>query len=540
MNFLDLFYFIINYDQTLPETFFMWCLQHNFNDIDALINMIENKPMNKIILKYKNIPQINLHSNNCQCDILYTQLNIQKIELQHILKCIPQNINLNTQNLYENCHIRFREIILNREFEIPQTIKTTNIVQNPFENLKFPPNDGNLFDSDNRITIHSFYRAIHHPKFIYDKFAPYLDIIDIFIIERIYCTTLFSFRNLRSLIPIYLQHKKLINSYLNLIKLYQRQFVHLLPYDDVTSCLFTKTIEINTLPKLHLDKYIIQPRYVGYKCTFQCIRGVCYIFDDFARIKKIFTPVITQYFESDDNFLIECVIVHRDDVFKHNKYHDQIFIVTDIFRFNHDIYTNLCYNIRYQKCLDFVQRLQERKIKNFISAGIVSYDKIEEFIQKYYNNIIDVGFDMVKFNGLIFKSDYNNLSYKFTKQIVYAKITNDLLRLTLERTKFPIGKLLQPKFTVYLVAKFFKPNTQLYILTQHGLRPFQFIHGSINNYQTNYHIVQVSFDSFTFDKFNNIILNNIISITVKPTKSIYNVLHEKQLQLYYNLAKNSI
>jgi hypothetical protein len=526
MHLIDLFEFILHYNERTPESFYIWCTRHNHNDVESLLQIIDGciKGMKKKI--FVSLGPSNGHNVGCDCKFYYEHLSISKISLDCISKCT--NYQKPVEYADERLSIQHNTITLHTKHEQLHKYETIALTHDIFQSI-------NYAQIDEQRTISNILISLKGDRFNIQDF----NVIEIFMLELLFFKrTAFPIKigKLLSLVPAFLQNNDGLNMITRRLWDFYNRKNSLLKYrNGVVNIMHFKQHLIKNLPD-KLEDYIIQLQYRGIKCILQCLNGVCYVFDDYGKSRHIGIKSIESNFTINHNFIVECIVQSDKELLKAGgkSFSDELIIVTDIFL--GDTYmASECISERLKAAAFLVRSLNLRNINNFVLANIVKPCDIESIEKAFYRSIQTVGINGASFKGLVLKNTHTQLVYSFDYSHMGMRICSSGQIKYSYTHGAPIGKFLTPKYCAYVLCEIRTPQVKVLISTSRGFRVMANLDITLYNYRESpYCVMKVGFNMIRPDANDLLIIDNILYLKCKPCISPYNMLSDVQLSIEYN------
>lgn len=403
MDLHDVFVFLMNYDTSVPELFWLWCNHYNSYDKFALVEMISKKhsksnEMFKFPIDYEYTTR---EHQNCVCVKYIKILKPLALEPACIVRCLEYDPKVCSDTEWL---LSMKISYSDAELTVSKKIDTYNRHQKLSRRFK-----GNImpemFNGKGRLTVFGLYVCMNSEKFNFPGLHRNLDIIEIYVLG-----ILTKYR------------KYMVLKAGQIAKEPTRQF-KLSPGGDIK---FLTTNLVNA-----------RISYTGIKCIISCVDGICQTFDDYGKVAYCGVRKLSKLFATTKStFKLECVIQSKRNVQRSagKRMFDEIFIITRLVSWENLNMSDASREEVERVTVQFLDVLRENNIKQFRLAAICS--STSALAEAYTKHCKIVGNNGVLFNG------------------IYDGASSSTLRFPIGHLHFNVGGEINFKFSTQHLSPF--------------------------------------------------------------------------------------
>jgi hypothetical protein len=513
MNLHELFLFLLNFNEQIPQTFLLWLERYPKLEQDSLLCIILNGTNYKFKSKIRNkVFEHNLqHKADCRCKQYYNALSdIIKFPFSIVGKCLESRTYDTKENVVTDL-IVYSNIILD-PLSLQAVPSTTTIKLGRKRFVKFP----NYEKKNNTFTIYALLTLLKKEDFDFYKLTSYLDVIEVGIIY-VLIQGVFTERFIDKFLPNYCRTLRYTNAknepnYIDTLTEIYQKFYNVKLRKEFPSSLNYVSIslrQIKTHPQMQTDFETIQLGYVGERFVMHATTQKMHIMNDFGEYLGVYSQYVEYPFDDNADYVLECVKTRL------------CCYVVDVYMCNRKLLYNETPRVRADilSSIFLKESSQDFKISPLINPSeMLKYLDLSE-------HVLTHGYNRLIYDSLIFRNNYSNQIIKYI--IPKPRLVFDQSGAI--RTEYIPGNNFEyrSKYAAYFLIKRFDKD----IWSINAWNHYNFVEVGRTNLPMSFfenqkknNMVKVYWDSIKNER-----LHEIVGIVLKKYKSIFNCISLEDL-----------
>lgn len=309
MDLHEVFVFLLNFDEKIPQTFLMWLDNYSKLEQDSFVSIVMDQKVFKMKQKIKknNHDHKAIHMDGCQCNYYYQRVSdMVSFPYSLIGKCIKKQKISVQEDTKINCSYAETIIPARMFHECASREQTQKVYTRRFR--VFP----NYERKDNTINVYSLLTLLKREDFDFFSLTRYLDVIEI---ATIYLMVdgMFGIRFIENFLPIYCRSLRYVTgsrdvnrNILSEIydKFYNRNLRMKFP-DTIYVSLSLRPIKV--CKKVPSNFETIQLGYIGERFVMHVTKKKMYVMNDFGEYLGVYSQYEESPFGDETDCVFECI-----------------------------------------------------------------------------------------------------------------------------------------------------------------------------------------------------------------------------------------